>query len=63
VTPLRAALERDNRIAYALLFGSTARSTAHAGSDLDVAIGLIASDDLDDLLALCQQLARRAESE
>ena len=29
----------DSRIAYALVFGSHARGTAHDGSDLDVAIG------------------------
>ncbi len=32
---------RDSRIAYALLFGSGARETTHAGSDLDVAVGLV----------------------
>jgi uncharacterized protein len=37
---LRRVLERDPRVAYALLFGSTARGSAHAGSDLDVAVGL-----------------------
>ena len=35
---LRTALAGDTRIAYALLFGSGARATAHAGSDLDVAL-------------------------
>ena len=40
VATLRAALEADSRIAYALLFGSAARGSAHANSDLDVAIGL-----------------------
>jgi predicted nucleotidyltransferase len=37
---LRRVLERDARIPYALLFGSGARGTMHAGSDLDVAIGM-----------------------
>lgn len=37
---LRAALETEPRITYALIFGSVARGSAHAGSDLDVAIGL-----------------------
>ena len=32
-------LEADPRIAYALLFGSTARQSRHAHSDLDIAIG------------------------
>ena len=35
---LRKALVDDPRISYALLFGSSARGTAHEGSDLDVAI-------------------------
>jgi predicted nucleotidyltransferase len=34
------ALESDPRIAYALLFGSRARATASATSDVDLAIGL-----------------------
>ncbi|HEX5054740.1 MAG TPA: nucleotidyltransferase domain-containing protein [Planctomycetota bacterium] len=33
-------LETDARVSYALVFGSSARGTDHAGSDLDVAIGL-----------------------
>jgi hypothetical protein len=33
-------LRADERIAYALVFGSTARGSAHAHSDLDLAIGL-----------------------
>lgn len=37
---LRRALADDPRIDYALLFGSSARGTAHPGSDLDVAVGL-----------------------
>ncbi len=32
-------LNVDPRIGYALVFGSHARGTAHAGSDLDIAIG------------------------
>jgi predicted nucleotidyltransferase len=35
---LRRVLVGDPRVAYALLFGSSARDTAHQGSDLDVAI-------------------------
>lgn len=34
------ALEADPRIAYGLVFGSVARGDAHAGSDVDVAVGL-----------------------
>ena len=37
---LRPVLEADLRIAYALVFGSRGRRAAHAGSDVDVAIGL-----------------------
>jgi predicted nucleotidyltransferase len=33
-------LERDARVSYALLFGSVARGVSHAGSDLDIAVGL-----------------------
>jgi predicted nucleotidyltransferase len=33
-------LEDDSRIAYALVFGSRGRDSAHARSDADVAIGL-----------------------
>jgi uncharacterized protein len=45
--PLRRVLERDPRLAYALLFGSAARGSAHAGSDLDVALGLAPGVRLD----------------
>ncbi len=38
---LAAALDRDPRIAYALVFGSVARGEAHHASDIDVAIGLV----------------------
>jgi predicted nucleotidyltransferase len=37
---LRLELERDDRLTYAIVFGSEARGRAHAGSDLDVALGL-----------------------
>jgi len=37
---LRHALEDEADVAYAVLFGSTARGTAHAGSDVDIAIEL-----------------------
>ncbi len=36
----RKVLAEDSRIAYALVFGSTARGTAQAGSDVNVAVGL-----------------------
>ena len=35
-----AVLRADERIAYALVFGSAARRTLHAHSDVDVAIGV-----------------------
>lgn len=44
---LRAALESDPRVAFALLFGSRARGTSHPASDVDVAIGLTAGPALD----------------
>ncbi len=37
---LREAVESDPRLSYALLFGSSARGTAHADSDVDIAVGL-----------------------
>jgi len=37
---LRHVLEREPDIAYALLFGSIARGTAHAESDIDIAVEL-----------------------
>jgi predicted nucleotidyltransferase len=37
---LLPVLERDERIAFAILFGSGAQGKIHADSDLDVAIGL-----------------------
>jgi predicted nucleotidyltransferase len=43
---LRRILADDARIEYALVFGSSARGTAHAGSDLDVAVGLKSSTRL-----------------
>lgn len=41
IETIRRALEPDPRIAYALVFGSTARGTARARSDVDVALGLV----------------------
>jgi predicted nucleotidyltransferase len=43
---LRRVLEADARVAYALLFGSRARGSAHAESDVDLAIGLRRDTDL-----------------
>jgi predicted nucleotidyltransferase len=37
---LKRVLAEDPAVAYALVFGSAARGTAHAHSDVDVAVGL-----------------------
>jgi predicted nucleotidyltransferase len=37
---LREALDAEPAVAYAVLFGSSARRTGHAGSDTDVAVEL-----------------------
>jgi predicted nucleotidyltransferase len=37
---LRGVLERDDRLTYGLVFGSTARGSSHAQSDVDLALGL-----------------------
>jgi predicted nucleotidyltransferase len=47
VDAIRALLARDSRIAYALVFGSAARGSAHPESDVDVAVGLAAGVSLD----------------
>jgi predicted nucleotidyltransferase len=47
VDALRDLLNRDSRIAFALVFGSTARGTLHPFSDMDVAVGLSAGVSLD----------------
>ena len=46
VDPVRDTLQQHPKIAYALLFGSAASETAHAASDLDVAVGLRAGESL-----------------
>jgi len=46
IDALQAVLEADARVAYALVFGSVARGDSHAGSDVDVAIGLCAGPRL-----------------
>jgi hypothetical protein len=56
VDRLRSVLETDPRIAYALLFGSKGRGTAHDLSDTDVAIGLapgakLSAGELGDLVS------------
>ena len=49
VAAMARVLDADPRIAYGLVFGSTARGHARAASDLDVAIGLAAHVELDPL--------------
>ena len=55
---LRPILAAEPRIAYALLFGSAARGSARADSDLDVAVGVVpdARFDHHDLGALVTRL-------
>jgi predicted nucleotidyltransferase len=38
---LRPVLEADPRIAYAIVFGSRGRGSAHDGSDTDLGVGLV----------------------
>jgi predicted nucleotidyltransferase len=62
---LREVLADDSRIAYALLFGSSARGTAHPASDLDVAIGLepqvrLGALELGDLIARLEHASGRS---
>jgi predicted nucleotidyltransferase len=54
---VRKLLAQDPRIAYALVFGSSARGTAHAGSDVDIALGLD-SDQRLSTLALGELIAQ-----
>jgi hypothetical protein len=49
VAAIARALDADPRIAYGLVFGSTARGQARTGSDLDVAIGLASGVEFDAL--------------
>ena len=62
---LREVLPADDRIAYALLFGSTARGDTHPFSDVDVAIGLRSGVTLDahDIGGLIFELARASGRE
>ncbi len=40
IEALKAVVEAEPHIAYAIVFGSRARGTAHSESDVDVAVGL-----------------------
>jgi len=56
-------LNDEPRVAYALVFGSRARRTDHAGSDLDLAIGTVGPLsvlELGDLIARLESAAGRA---
>jgi predicted nucleotidyltransferase len=62
---VRQVLAEDSRVEYALVFGSSARGTAHAGSDLDVAVGLgsparLGALELGDLIARLEHAAGRS---
>jgi predicted nucleotidyltransferase len=62
IAQLRSVLETDPRIAYALLFGSKGRGTAHDLSDTDLAIGLapgtkLSVSELGDLMSRLEAAA------
>ncbi len=59
---LRSVLEADPRIAYAILFGSRGRESAHDRSDTDLAVGLargapLSVTELGDLLSRLETAA------
>jgi predicted nucleotidyltransferase len=59
---LRPVLEADPRIAYAILFGSRGRGTAHGRSDTDLAVGLtkgvrLSAGELGDLVSRLEAAA------
>jgi uncharacterized protein len=59
---LRSVLEADERIAYAILFGSKGKGTAHPRSDTDVAVGLasgvrLSAVEIGDLLSRVEAAA------
>jgi predicted nucleotidyltransferase len=62
---LTTVLAEDPRIAYALVFGSMARGTAHARSDVDAAIALepdegISALDLGELIVRLERACGRS---
>ena len=61
--PVSRVLAADPRISYALMFGSCARGTQHAQSDLDLAIGGLSQPlsvlDLGDLIGRLEAAAGR----
>ncbi len=60
---VRKLLAEDQRLGYALVFGSCARGPAHAHSDFDLAIGGLARPlavlELGDLIGRVESLVRR----
>lgn len=61
---IASVLGREPRIAFALVYGSVARATDHSGSDVDVAIGLVAGarlshHDIGELIARLETAAGR----
>jgi predicted nucleotidyltransferase len=62
IEKLRSVLEVEPRVAYAILFGSRSRGSAHAHSDTDLAIGLtrgtrLSVRDLGDLVSRLEAAA------
>jgi predicted nucleotidyltransferase len=60
-TRLSYALAGRKDVRVAVLFGSEARGTAHAGSDVDVAVDALAADILDLAAALSEALSREVD--
>ncbi len=60
IEALQRAIADDERLAYALVFGSTARGTSHAQSDIDAAVGSSDSRPLSTLVL--GDIAARLES-
>jgi predicted nucleotidyltransferase len=58
---LRSALAGRKDVRVAVLFGSEARGTAHAGSDVDVAVDAPGADILDLAAALSEALSREVD--
>jgi predicted nucleotidyltransferase len=61
---IRDVLEGDGRVAYALLFGSSARGDDRTGSDADVAVGLtpgtrLSAHDIGDLVSRLESATAR----
>lgn len=58
---LKRALAGRGDVRVALLFGSEARGTAHAGSDVDVAVDAPAADPLELAAMLSEALSREVD--